>query len=158
MSAVRSLPACLRSAAEAGGVLDRRSFLGDTAKLAVLSALAAACSDVGSPTSVGLGQDVLVQLADYPELAQVGGVARIAGVSPPLAVVNLGGGTFAAFSLVCPHQGATVRWVGSEFVCPEHGARFSIDGRWTGGQRTSSLREYAATYDDVAGTVIISAG
>ena len=133
--------------------LDRRGFLGRSVALAALGLLAAACDNtITNPT---LTQDVVVNLADYPVLAEDGGVARIAGLSTPVAVANLGGDTYVALSLVCPHAGGTVGWSGTQFVCPVHGARFAEDGRWTGGQPTSSLREYPTTYDAAAGTVTI---
>jgi Rieske Fe-S protein len=116
------------------------------------------CGDVGSITGPGLnnGQDVVVTLADYPVLARAGGIARISGVAPPLALVNEGNEVYSAFSLVCPHQGATVQVGGSGFTCPSHGARFNANGQWTGGQTTSNLRKYSTTFDSAAGTVRIT--
>jgi Rieske Fe-S protein len=146
--------------------LPRRDFLTKSAAASALAVLAGACGDIGlifGPTdaanstggATGSNQ-IVVKLADYPALAQVGAAARVSGVSPPLAVVNLGNGAYAAFSLACPHQGATVQSSGSGYVCPRHGARFASDGTWTGGLRTSSLRKHATTYDAQAGTVRIS--
>jgi len=137
-------------------MMDRRDFLSQSARLGALAALAGACTDGGSIT--GLGQDVVVDLADYPALAEVGGVSRISGVRAPLALVNTGSDSYAAFSLSCPHQGTTVQWTGSAFVCPNHGARFTADGDWTGGERTSNLREYATQYDSATGTVRVLSG
>lgn len=137
--------------------MDRRGFLEQSVQLGVLAVLAGACTDMGSITGPELngGKDVVVTLAEYPALAQAGGIARISGVSPPLALVNEGGDDYAAFSLVCPHQGSTVGVTGSSFVCPSHGARFDAHGQWTGGQRTSNLREYPTSYDAGAGTVTV---
>jgi Rieske Fe-S protein len=145
----------------------RRDFLAKSAALSALAVLAGACGDIGlifGPTdaangtvgATGSSKQIVVNLADYPALAQVGAAARISGVSPPLALVNVGNGTYLAFSLACPHQGATVQSSGNGFVCPRHGARFAADGTWTGGLHTSSLRRYATTYDAQAGTVVIS--
>ena len=138
--------------------LPRRDFLTRSATLSALAVLAGACGDIGALTgpSNSVNKEITVKLSDYPALAQVGAAARINGVSPPLALVNLGNGAYAALSLVCPHQGATVQSSGNGFVCPSHGARFAADGTWTGGQRTSSLRRYPTTYDAQAGTVLIS--
>jgi len=139
--------------------MDRRGFLEQTVQLGILATLAGACSDLGSITGPRLngGQDVVVTLADYPTLAQVGGMARISGVSPPLALVNEGNDTYSAFSLVCPHQGSTLQVTGSSFVCPNHGARFNAQGQWTGGQATTNLREYATTFDAGTRTVTVAA-
>jgi len=137
--------------------MDRRDFL-ERSALSALAVLVGSCTATDSLTGPGLGQEVLVKLSDYPALAQAGGAARISGVSPPLALVNEGADTFAAFSLVCPHAGATVQLTGSSFVCPAHGARFDANGTWTGGQRTSNLRSYPTSYDAAAGTVRVTPG
>ncbi len=138
--------------------MDRRGFLEQSVQLAVLAVLANACTDSGSITGPNLntGKDVVVTLSDYPSLAQVGGIARINGVSPPLALVNEGNDVYSAFSLVCPHQGVTVQVNGSSFYCPGHGARFDGNGKWTGGQPTTNLHQYATQYDASAGTVSIT--
>jgi cytochrome b6-f complex iron-sulfur subunit len=139
---------------DAERLVDRRAFIAQSTMIAALAALAGSCSS--NPFGVTLDQSVTVSLADYPELADEGGVARLRDVTVPIAVVNLGSGEYAALSLVCPHQGGPVSWNGSEFWCSEHGATFAEDGRWTGGQPTSHLREYNVTFDDVAGTVTVS--
>jgi len=138
--------------------MDRRGFLEQSTQLAVLAVLAAACSDTNSLTGLDLnnGVDVVVTLADYPSLSQAGGIARVSGVSPPVAMVNEGNDVYSAFSLVCPHQGATVQITGSRFVCPAHGARFDAEGNWTGGQPTNNLHQYATQYDAGAGTVTVT--
>lgn len=142
--------------------LPRRDFVTKSAALSALAVLAGACGDIGaifgpSDTAGTTGsKEIVVKLSDYPALAQVGASARISGVNPPLALVNMGSGSYVALSLACPHQGATVQSSGNGFVCPRHGARFAADGTWTGGQRTSSLRKHATTYDAQAGTVRIS--
>jgi Rieske Fe-S protein len=137
--------------------MDRRGFLGQSA-LGALAVLAGSCTVADSITGPGLGSgnDVVVTLADYPVLATPGGIARISGVSPALALVNEGNGVYSAFSLSCPHAGSTVQISGSSFVCPNHGARFDANGKWTGGQRTSNLRSYATTFDAQAGTVRVT--
>jgi len=138
--------------------MDRRGFLEQSVQLGVIAVLAGACSDLGSITGPKLnnGEDVVVDLVDYPVLADPGGIARISGVSPPLALVNEGNDVYSAFSLVCPHQGSTLQVTGSRFVCPAHGARFDADGKWTGGQPTSNLRQYRTEFDASAGTVRIT--
>jgi nitrite reductase/ring-hydroxylating ferredoxin subunit len=138
--------------------LDRRGFIDRGLRVAVLSVLAGSCTSIAGLDRTTLDADMLVALSDYPALGSLGGVARINGASLPLALVHLGDGDYRAFSLVCPHAGTTVNWKGSEFVCPNHGARFASDGHWTGGQPTSGLREFNATYDAAAGTVLISSG
>lgn len=137
--------------------MDRRSFFEQSVRLAALAALvgAGACN-VNSITGPSFGNSPLtVKLTDYPTLAQPGGVARLSGVSPPVAVVNLSG-TYKALSLICPHQGSTVQWTGNAWVCPNHGATFQENGTWEGGQPTSNMREYTVSFDANAGTLTIN--
>jgi len=138
--------------------VDRRGFLTESIRIAVLSVLAASCGSLGSsPTAPSLGGDVTLKLSDYPALAQQGGVVSINEGGFPLAVANLGSSTYGAYSLICPHQGGLVQWTGNQFVCTVHGARFGIGGNWQGGQPTGNLRSYQTTYDAQAGTLTIKA-
>lgn len=145
--------------------LTRRGFLSVSAAGAALALLVAACGDgqigAGSPTDPGGGTvpasgALVVKLSTFPALASVGGAARVDGnTHKPIALVRTGSETFVALSMACPHQGTTVRIVGSGFFCPNHGAQFALGGQWNGGQRTSNLRSYRTAYDAVAGTVTI---
>jgi Rieske Fe-S protein len=134
--------------------LDRRAFLSRSATLGVLAALAGSCSP--SPFGPELGGPLTVSLSDYPELAVVDGVARVRGTDAPIALVNVGGGTYLALSLVCPHQGGQISWRGTAFVCSAHGATFAEDGQWIGGHSAGPMRLYGTSYDAVAGTVTIA--
>jgi len=137
--------------------VDRRGFLTESIRIAVLSVLAASCGNLSSPTGPTLNKDVTLKLSDYPGLAQQGGVVSLNENGFPLAVANLGNSSYGAYSLVCPHQGGLVQWTGSQFVCTVHGARFGIQGNWQGGQPTGNLRSYQTTYDAQAGTLTIKA-
>ncbi len=135
-----------------GELVDRRKFLSESVLAAAALALAACAGDMsGPPSSVGSA----IKVADYPALASVNGVATVTVSGARLAIVRTGTASFVALSRVCPHQGATINVNGSGFLCPEHGARFSLTGAWTGGQRTSNLRSYAATYDAATDTLTI---
>lgn len=140
--------------------VSRRSFLG-TGALGAVAVFLAACSDDGSATEPTTGTTPLptpstnsIRLTDYPALNAVGGMVRISG-AVPIAVVRTATETYRAFSLVCPHAGSTVAIQGSGFRCPNHGATFSATGVWTGGQKTSNLREYTVTLNAAAGTLSI---
>jgi nitrite reductase/ring-hydroxylating ferredoxin subunit len=138
-------------------VLERREFL-SRAALAALGLALAACGggSSGGPTSPTTVGTLTFSLASYPALATVGGVAYVSAGGTPIALVRTDASTIAAFSRVCPHQGAEVAASGGQFTCPAHGARFNLTtGAWIGGQRTSSLTRYASTYDAAAGTVTI---
>lgn len=139
-------------ACDACNAIDRRSFL-SAATLAAVTLALAACSD--SPTSPDQGGSGSIKVSDYPALASVNGVATLRLGGAPVAVVRTGADTYLALSLVCPHQGATVGVSGSGFLCPRHGARFSLNGTWTGGQPTTNLRSYQTSYDQATGTLTI---
>ena len=147
---------------EACGV-SRRVFLGST--MAAVAALLAGCGDGqigagGNPLAPGVtpGAGTVVRIADYPALAQVGGIARVTTADGPVAVVHLSQGQYVAFSMRCPHQGTTVNITGGAFVCPNHDARFSAGGQWTGGQRTTNLVSIPLTHDATAGTLTLGTG
>lgn len=77
------------------------------------------------------GDELILALADYPELQQAGGVVpvRANGAGKPIMIVH-GEGGFVAFSLKCTHMGCTVGWndAARSFDCPCHGSRYGIDG------------------------------
>lgn len=126
--------------------LARRDFLSQSALAALGAALLGACGD-GVTGATG-GSTVVsgsVRIADYPALAAVGGIARVNGTV--VAVVRSATSTYRAFSMSCPHQGTTIAISGNGFRCPNHGATFSATGAWTGGERTSSLRELSVVYN-----------
>jgi nitrite reductase/ring-hydroxylating ferredoxin subunit len=136
--------------------LDRREFLERTL-LAAAAGFLAGCA-AGGPTVASL-TPVTIHLANYPALANVGGIAVIDnGYSNgvPWAVARTGQSSFVALSLICPHRGGMVQSLGTSFMCPVHGAQFSGNGTWTGGQPTSSLGRYTVQYDATAGTLAVS--
>jgi Rieske Fe-S protein len=134
--------------------IGRRTFLVQSGILAAMAALAACgmSSDATAPTVPANSQ---VDVASYPALATVGGVAVLSLGNAPVAVVRTSATSFLALSRVCPHQGGIVQQSGNRWVCPVHGATFDIDGNWIGGQRTSSLHQYATTYDAASNTLTI---
>lgn len=143
--------------------VDRRTFVAQSAFVAAAALLATACggaADSTGPNVDGPITGMTLNVANYPALASVGGIARVnAGNGTPLAIVRTSTTTFAAFSLICPHMGCTVGITGSTsgaaFQCPCHGAMFSSTGAWVGGQRTSGLRSVAIAYDATANTLTI---
>lgn len=134
----------------------RRQFV-SAATLAAVAVVLDACTSVTSPGSNGnSGGPITVKLTDFSALSAVGGIARVDSGGTPTAVVRTGTSTFAAYSLVCPHQGTTVSITSGSFTCPNHGARFNASGTWTGGQGTGNLQSYTATLDAAAGTVTVA--
>jgi cytochrome b6-f complex iron-sulfur subunit len=137
------------SAARAAGV-DRRTFL-SAATLAAVATILQACGAAGADFFTGpSGGSLTVKLADFPALSSTGGIARVDnGNGAPTALVRTGASSFLGVTMVCTHQGATIGIDGAGFRCPNHGAMFSSTGVWQGGQQTSSLRTFTATFDGV---------
>jgi Rieske Fe-S protein len=96
-----------------------------------------------------------IDLANYPELSTVGGIAVISGAPIPMAAVRVDAATYSVYSLVCPHAGSTVAPNGSGFRCPNHGALWNASGTWIGGQRTSGLTPLHLTLDATAGILTV---
>jgi Rieske Fe-S protein len=147
----------------AGCGIDRRAFLSQSTIAAVTALLLDACGTgvwdpVSPPTNIVPATGLSYRLADFPALAKIGGIAPIVDpTGTPAALVRTGGTTFELLSLVCPHQGTTLQLSGGGFVCPNHGARFAVDGTWTGGQATANMTSVAVIYNAVAGTLAVAA-
>ena len=136
-----------------GSEIGRRTFLAQSALLAAAVALAACgASDATAPELTGQAS---IKVTDYPALSSVGGIAMVTLQGSPLAIVRTGTSTYVALSRICPHAGSTVNQSGSGFLCPNHGAQFSANGTWVGGQRTSNLRSYPTSYDATSATLTI---
>jgi nitrite reductase/ring-hydroxylating ferredoxin subunit len=133
--------------------LDRRAFLSRAMMSAAMLALAACAGSDG--VTAPFSGSASINIADYPALATVGGVALVTLNGGPLALVRSTQTTIVALSRACPHEGATVNTSTGGFTCPRHGARFGPTGQWLGGQQTSSMRSYATTFDATTGAVTI---
>ena len=128
--------------------------------LASAALLLTACSS-GDDDDNGItlpppGTSFTVRVADFAALSAVGGVARVV-TTPPLAMARTSNG-YQAFSLRCTHQGTEVNVNGNNTLrCPNHGAEFAFDGRWTGGaQNTASLVQLTTTFDSATGIARIT--
>lgn len=147
------------------GAMDRRGFISSSTLAAVIGVLYSSCgtgADIlalrRSPGTAGMGNvNLVIDVAQFPALAQVGGVARVdGGGAAPVGAVRTAASQFAAYSLVCTHQGSTVNLVGSGWVCPNHGARFDSRGNVTLGPATLPLSALTATYDAAANRLTIT--
>lgn len=138
----------------------RREFL-QASLLAAASLFVAACGNgvwdaPKTPLTTVLGTTgYTVRLADLPALSTVGGIATVAAGGADIALVRRALDHIDAFWMTCPHQGTTIHAQDGAFVCPNHGARFSATGAWTGGQQTSNLTLIPLTFDAAAGTVTL---
>ncbi len=134
--------------------IGRRTFLVQSSILAAMAALAA-CGGSTDATAPTVPANSQVNLADFPALANVGGVALVSLGGAPVAIVRTAASSFLALSRVCPHQGGIVNQSASRWICPVHGATFDLNGNWIGGQRTSSLRQYPTAYDAASNTLTV---
>ena len=140
--------------------VSRRDFV----SLATMSAVAVALTACGGggtevstgPVPPGTGQ-VSVLLTDFPALSAVGATVKVRS-SPPIAVARTATG-LVAFSLSCTHQGSPVN-IKADFtlLCPNHGAQFTADGVWKGGERTTSLVRLPLTVNPAGTTATITLG
>ena len=134
----------------------RRDFLARSSAVALTAVLVACGDDSDGGTTGPSNVNLTVKLSDFSALGTVGGIAVVSGGSTPVAVVRSATATYRAFSLSCPHQGTTVSLSGAGFRCPNHGATFNASGAWTGGERTSGLREFTVASNPSAGTLTIT--
>ena len=138
--------------------IGRRTFLVQSGIIAAIAALNACGSlaGVADVTAPNVPANTTLSVANYPALANVGGVAMITIGTAPIAVVRTGTSDFIALSRVCPHQGGIVNLRYNDFVCPRHGATYDLTGQWIGGQRANNLHQYTTSYDSTSGTLTIS--
>jgi Rieske Fe-S protein len=134
--------------------MSRRALIANAAMVAAGMALSAC----GTGSDGGTAPDTLslvLNLGDYPQLGKVGGFALVSASGSPLAVVRTADTTFVALSRICPHQGGTINTTSTGFDCSRHHARFTSNGTWTGGERTSNMRSYPVAFDQTANTLTI---
>ena len=105
-----------------------------------------------------------VTIANFPSLANIGGVAGSVGMvnGGPVALARASATTFLAFSMRCTHAGTTVntenfRNSGSAFHCPNHGALFDNAGVVLPSSpiRTTPLTQLKVTYTPGAAVLYI---
>jgi nitrite reductase/ring-hydroxylating ferredoxin subunit len=80
-------------------------------------------------------------------------IVTIPKTSIKVAITQPKKGVFKAFQPICTHQGATLNGIsGTNLVCRQHGATFSIaTGAATGGPTRKALKSYKVT---VSGTSV----
>jgi nitrite reductase/ring-hydroxylating ferredoxin subunit len=100
---------------------------------------------MGRKARLNIIQDpIRVDPREHPELQSVGGrlIVNPPGNAPMLIEV-IGTRQYRVLSLVCPHRGSIVNRTDDGFLCPNHGARFTAEGHWVGGQSTVDLSPVA---------------
>ena len=130
--------------------ISRRAFLADSATIAAVAALFAACGSEGITPPTG---KVEVKVGDIPALATNDTLVLIDSLR---AAKRTGPTTFVAWSRLCTHEGTPVDLSGNGFLCPNHGSRFDLNGSVTIGPATQPLGQLATSYD--AATDILTIG
>jgi cytochrome b6-f complex iron-sulfur subunit len=102
----------------------------------------ASCSKNSSVIGTGGTIDFTLDLTQAANAAlnTVGGSVLKSGV----IVAQPSAGTYVALSSSCTHQGTTVYYdsASGRFICPNHGANYSITGSVLQGPATRSLTKY----------------
>jgi cytochrome b6-f complex iron-sulfur subunit len=106
------------------------------------------------------GNQLTLPLADFPQLAMVGGVVcgQPTGASNPIIVTRVDASTVVAVDAKCTHLGCTVGWnqKNMDFECPCHGSRFGTDGHVEVGPATEPLTSYSVTVNSDSVVVTIT--
>ncbi|MBA4198514.1 MAG: hypothetical protein C0459_13275 [Chitinophaga sp.] len=136
--------------------MDRRKFLGNLSSPIVAACAACifqSCSkgDSGGSTNPSTvpggtsGVNFMIDLTN--NLTSVGSSVVNSGV----IVVRLATGnsvsSFTAVQVACTHQGTSINYDTSagNFLCPNHGSRFSNTGNVINGPATTALKQYNIT-------------
>jgi nitrite reductase/ring-hydroxylating ferredoxin subunit len=129
-------------------VVDRRRFLRDTG-LAVLATLIA--------TGLRPVEALAEAVGEIAPTRKIG--TRLAYAVPSSNSVSVDAANDViiarwenrayAFSLKCPHRGATLEWKADEsrIFCPKHKARFTPDGNHFSGRETTALDRYRVSQE-----------
>jgi cytochrome b6-f complex iron-sulfur subunit len=171
-----SLPLLPDDGSPSGAPTDvsRRKFLGASSAALVSCLLAQACGGGGDPTgpngivnppppgSLTFANGVVTLKVNLiPDLSASNGHLVIAATDSDrradVVVLNLGGGTFRAFTSICTHEGCTVTgYANRRMQCPCHGSEFDQRGMPVSGPAPLPLREYPTTYDAPSQTLAIT--
>jgi Rieske Fe-S protein len=119
--------------------ISRRALFAGACGIAMATIPSLSAEAAGAVTKLANGK-LSVRVRDIPELAKVGGSARIGTFKgKPVALARTGANAFVAFTLNCPHQGVVVEKVESQWVCDAHGSKFESNGDLNFGPATTGL-------------------
>lgn len=101
---------------------------------------------------------IVLCIADYPQLAAANGSVALTTSRGHLIVVRVDTTMVIAVSNVCTHAGCSVIWRSSTdtLYCPCHGSEFGEDGAVLRGPAGRPLPSYPATVDGETITIDIS--
>jgi Rieske Fe-S protein len=152
--------------------ISRRQFCAgacQVASCATLATLASACAGDGSPTSPsgGSASDLSVLQGRFANsrvqvtttgtpLANVGGTARVESTAGLFLLSRTSESAFTVIDGNCTHEGCPVTGAtATQFVCPCHGSRYSLNGQVQQGPARANLRQYANTFADGVVTITV---
>ncbi len=119
--------------------LSRRSLIAGFCGVAALS-LSPLTAEGATVVKKAAGGKLSIRVKDIPKVVEVGSSVQVGKVKgQPVALFRTGPSTFAAFSLLCPHQGVTLTKDEAGWVCKAHGSRFEVDGALNFGPATIDL-------------------
>lgn len=101
------------------------------------------CSSESDPAPSNVDFTLDLSTSQYSALNNVGGSASANGI----IIARLSTTEFVALSRACTHEGTSINYRSSQqdFLCPNHGARFSTSGSVLQGPATKSLKKYNTT-------------
>jgi cytochrome b6-f complex iron-sulfur subunit len=126
--------------------MNREEFLKQLGVAALLTCTGNAmfgCSSQSDPTPANADFTLDLTSSQYAALNTVGGSVAANGI----IIARLSTTEFVALSRACTHEGTAVNFRSSQndFLCPNHGARFSTTGSVLEGPARSALRKYNTT-------------
>ena len=103
-------------------------------------------ADPGAPGWFGF------PLADYPDLAEIGGWYGLTAGGRNIVLAHVEEGCYVAIDRACTHEGELVNYNASrgehgQFVCPRHGAVYDLDGTRVSGPAPADLPGHPAALD-----------
>jgi cytochrome b6-f complex iron-sulfur subunit len=126
--------------------MNREEFikqLGVAALLTCTGSSILGCSSQADPAPSNADFTLDLTSSQYAALNTVGGSVAANGI----IIARLSTTEFVALSRACTHEGTAVNFRSSQndFLCPNHGARFSTTGSVLEGPARSALKKYNTT-------------
>lgn len=90
-----------------------------------------------------------LSLAEYPDLAEVGGWYGVSVGGAEIVVAQADEGCYVAIERACAHEGVPINYdpVLKRFTCPRHGAVYDLQGEKVSGPQPTGLPVYPCGRD-----------
>ena len=107
---------------------------------------AGAATDTAATGEAEARPDGFAEIGTVAELDEAGFIAEKSFMGEQVVVVRdpADAASVVALNSMCTHQGCTVDWKDSEFVCPCHQSKFSAEGEVLDGPASEPLAKYEA--------------